>query len=281
MSILSGIVGLFQGGKASRTQQTAYQDAESLVGDAYGRSVDELGAASKTALGQTNDARDQANQTLQGGYDAQVQNLNPYLSAGQQGVQGLADYAKANPQFSWDPTTNQNDPAYQFRNKQAEESIANKASLKGLLSSGNFAKDIADYSTGSAAQYENDDFSRALSTFKTNQDSTLGVLGTLAGLGTTATGQFNQATQNSTGLQSKNTTDAGTANANRTTSVAEFLANLDQQAQQQRAQYRVGRGQAQANGYNATTASWDQIGKGVTELIDPVSKLFQPKPASA
>ncbi len=274
MSLLGGVLQLIQGNKAAGSVALANNDALRGVVTGQEQSEKDLAAAGAGAKDQINTATGSANDTIGTGYNKQVTALQPYMDAGGVGLQGLLDRAKANPQFSWDPNTNMSDPAFQFRQKQGEESISAQNSLHGLLGSGNFAKDISSFTTGNAAQYENDDFNRALQQFKTNMDATTQTYLPLANFGADATKTFNADTGQAFGDQARNTQAAGYAGADVDTSIAKFLASLRAGAATTAGNFRVGQGNATAAKDLNTGNSWASIGGEIPGLLQSLSQMM-------
>lgn len=142
-------------------------------------------------------------------YDAQSNNLNPYLSAGKGGVDALS--AAFQPggqlaqQFSFDPSQIKNNPNYQFVLQQGTDAVQKSAAAKGGLFSGGTMKALDQYSQGLASQTINDAYSQALNTFQTNHNNMFQGLTALTGVGENA----NQQQQQAADLRAK-TFEAGT-----------------------------------------------------------------------
>lgn len=273
MSILDGVLGLIQGNRAANAVAVANNDAMQGVVTGQQQAVQNVNAAGDKAINAVNTATGSANDTIAGGYNKNVDLAQPYLDAGAQGVQGVRDFAANTPKFAWDPRTNMDDPAFQFRQQQGEERLKAQNALRGLLSSGNFAKDISAFTTGNAAQYEGDDFSRALQTFKTNTDTTLQPLLALAGFGQHATDTLGGQTERAYGQQADNTMTAGKFEGATTTGLAQFLAGLNADAAVNAGKFRVGQGQATAAKDINTGNAWSSIIGGIPDLLTAIPGL--------
>ncbi len=133
-------------------------------------------------------------------YADQKSELNPYLQAGSQGVNSLAEaYAPGGDltkQFSFDPTQIANNPNYQFMLQQGLDATQKSAAAKGSLFSGGTLKALTQYSQGLASNAINDAYNQSLTTFQTNRNNQFQGLTALTGIGQNAANQ-NQAALNS------------------------------------------------------------------------------------
>ncbi len=262
---------------------TSGQDASDRVAGAYTNAHDALESSNQVAQGKVNEGTDRANGTLQQGYDAQVGNLNPYLTAGSTGVQKLVDYATTRPAFSFNPSDLENDPGYQFQLGQGTAAVNNSASARGLLQSGNTLQDLTKFGQGLAGTYYNDAFNRALQTFNTNQNSTLANLSTLANIGQTATNQYDQATQFNSGTQAQNTSKAAYFGGTSDLDVSKFLSQLGLSAAQVEGLFGTdaankagqfgltGAGASAAGGQGATNSILGSM-KGIFNILGGINK---------
>jgi hypothetical protein len=175
-------------------------------------------------------------------------NYQPFNDAGATGLTDLQSYVASNPQFSFTPSQYFNSPAYQFQLQEGSNAIKNSASAMGLGESGNTLRDLTQYGQGLAAQYYNQAFNQAQSTFQTNQNATLANLSTLIGAG-----EFGaQGTLGGTEFQ------AGLGeNAN------QYAGTLRLNAAQDAGQFAVGAGQAHASGIENQYAS---LTSGIADL---------------
>ncbi len=119
--------------------------------------------------------------------------LNPYLAAGQTGVNGLSQAFQPGgqlaQQFSFDPASIKNNPNYQFVLQQGTDAVQKSAAAQGGLFSGGTMKALDQYSQGLATNTINDAYSQALNTFQTNHQNLFQGLTALSGIGQNAVGQ--------------------------------------------------------------------------------------------
>jgi len=132
------------------------QNAQAGIGTAVGQGQ----TAEEAAAGQANKGISDTTGQIQ-------QNLNPYTSAGATSVSRLQDMAGAtgplSKQFGFDPSNLSSDPGYKFTLDQGQQAIQRAAAAQGGLFSTGTMKSLAGYTTGSANQYFNDAYQRALS----------------------------------------------------------------------------------------------------------------------
>lgn len=283
MSLFGDITGFINSGRASKSVSDANIAAEHGVLDAttaatggiqsqIGKAYTDVGNAGANI----NTATSSANGTLQTLLDTIQGNAKPYMAAGQQGVQGLQDYAASNPQFNFDPSKYINSDAYNFELKQGQDAISNAASVGGF--GGNTLKNLTTYGQGLASTYYNNAFNQAQSQFQTNQNTTLQNLSALINTGTTGTQMSNQAYEALGGQQASNTVNAATSNA----SLQQFLASLGLQGQEasgafsmqgakQAGDYAIGAGQAHAGGI---LAQGNNLTAGVADLGSLIQSLL-------
>jgi hypothetical protein len=233
-SILSGVLGSRAASKAASQQQAALQKA-----------IDTTSAA--VAGGQKNvgDNVAIANDLLQKAADT----YNPYADVGTNNLSSLQDLVKqfsGQGQFSFNPTDLQSDPGYQFTLQQGQQAIQRAAAAQGGLFSSGTLKSLAGYTTGTAEQYFNDAFNRALNTYTTNTNTGLSKINSLQNLVNFGYGA-NQARAGIVGKQADNSI-AG----------AEFGSNLGLEGAQIIGNALAGQGNAAAAGTigsnNALTA---------------------------
>ncbi len=197
--------------------KNAQQGISTAVGQgqqAEGTAVSQGQLGLQTAAGQANQGISDTTERIQ-------QNLNPYTSAGATSVGSLQQMAGANgplaKQFGFDPSNLSSDPGYNFTLQQGQQAIQRAAAAQGGLFSTGTMKSLAGYTTGSANQYFNDAYNRALSTFNTNRQGALSQISTLqglAGLGYNATAGGNTALLTGGLAQGQNTTGAAAGSAN-------------------------------------------------------------------
>jgi hypothetical protein len=142
-------------------------------------------------------------------FSTQQQNIAPFLQAGQGAVTHLSDmlnnggFAPWTEQFNA-PTaaTEQNDPGYQFRLQQGQQTLENSAAARGGLLSGGTGKDLQAFGQNYASNEYANVYNRALqqyqqnyNIYQQNQANQFNRYGTLAGVGQTAAGQLGQTGQ--------------------------------------------------------------------------------------
>jgi len=179
MPLISAITGSIQTSKAVGAQENALNQGIQGV----------QGAVSTGQQGLTN------------AYNTETSNLNPYLSAGQQGITSLASMLQpggALTQQFTAPTLAQAQatPGYQFQQQQGSQAVQRAAAANGQSLGGATEAAIAQYTQGLADTTYNNLYNQQLTTFQTNRNNTLQPLNTLIGVGQNATGQLNQAAQN-------------------------------------------------------------------------------------
>lgn len=177
----------------------------SLFGGLLGKSAAEKAAdvqanAAKYASDQQATEYNKALDFSKGVYNNSVDNLNPYVSAGQQGLTTLTGmlpglttpYQNFTAPTGVDET---NDPGYQFRLSQGQQALENSAAAKGGLLSGGTAKALDQYSQDYASNEFQNTYNRALNTYDTNannyytgQNNTYNRYAGLANTGLTASG---------------------------------------------------------------------------------------------
>jgi len=162
-----------------------------------------------------------ANQTLSDAVQAQLAMYAPYIQQAPGALTSIQQLAGAggplDQQFSFNPTDLQSDPGYQFTLQQGQQAIQRAAAAKGGLFSTGTMKSLAGYTTGTADQYFNDAYTRALNTFNTNRQTALSRIGTLQGLanlGFSGTQGASAATGTGASEIARNTYGAGTTEAN-------------------------------------------------------------------
>jgi len=178
-SLLSNYLAGRSTSKAAKTAAQADINAEHGVLQAGQDAQDVVSAAKGPALTYLGDAA-----------SSEFTNLDPYLKAGAQGAQSLADMAKKG--FSFNYQEYANDPAFAFQMKEGTNAIQNSASARGLANSGNTLKALTTFGQGLASTYYQQAFDRAKSTFDTN----FGAQKDLTAVGQRGTDQFQSAIEN-------------------------------------------------------------------------------------
>ena len=193
-SLASSIYGAQVAEKAAQSQREAIDNAIASLreGQSSGRSDIQSAMADTNALIQqqnpiTQQALDDANALLQQsqgtinqGFDSAASTINPFYQAGTAGLGQLQQLAMGQgvPEFL---ATN---PAYQFRQQEAQRALERSAASRGGLLSGQFAKALQERSQGLASEEFGNAFNRLSGVVGMGQQA-----GTqLAGLQTQRTG---------------------------------------------------------------------------------------------
>lgn len=217
--------------------------ATSLIGGAMG-----AGASKKAAQQQAAAAQQAADVATKAGADAkagiegvlpalgdlykgETANLDPYLQAGAQGVGTAASMLNPSGGFNLDALTA--DPGYQFQLKQGAQALARAAAARGGAQGGAMLKDLTSFNQGMAATQFGNAYARALQ---------------LAGVGQTATGQYDQATQQY---------------GNQRLGAAEYEGNAGLDAARIAGDDLTGKGNAQAAGTMGAANAWSGAVSGI------------------
>lgn len=237
-SIGGALIGSSAASSAAKTQSAAAQAAESGVLN-----------ATQSAQGNLQ----QAQGTLNNLWAGEQNNLNPYLTAGAQGVgslsQAVAPGGSLSQQFTA-PTAQQAaaTPGEQFMLQQGTQAVDRSAAAKGGLNTGATLQALTQYGQGLASTGYQQAYNNSLNAFQTNHNNTLGGYLALAGIGQNATGQLNQASQNYGGQTEANATQQG---------------QFGVQGAQLAGNYAVGGANATAQGTLNAANSWNQGLAGV------------------
>ena len=209
-----------------------------------------------------------ANQTLADVYGQQTAALNPYLTAGAQGVNSLAQAeapgGSLTNQFSYTPQDFQGDPQFQFLMNQGTAALGRQAAASGTAGSGGNMAALMKYGQGLASTQYGDAYNRALNTFQTNRNNTFQGLSTLAGIGQTATGQFNQAAGQYGSGVSSNTMQGGQWQAANTMSGANTVGQMGMQGTNSLANLYLQQGNAEAAGTMGRASGWATVANGIS-----------------
>ena len=273
-SLASSIYGANVAEKAAKSQREAIDNAIASLrqGQEQARGNIQSAMADTNALIQrqnpiTQQALDDANALLQQsqgvvnqGYDAAASTINPFYQAGTAGLGQLQQLAMGQgvPEFL---ATN---PAYQFRQQEAQKALERSAAQRGGLLSGQFARALQERSQGLASEEFGNAFNRLSSVVGMGQQA-----GTqLAGLQTQRAGQLTGLLGSRAGLRER----AGERFANTIAAQAEnrarggqLQAGIGQQFAGSLADLMRSRGDAvatgqigQANAYNQGLANLTQ-----------------------
>jgi hypothetical protein len=273
-SLASSIYGANVAEKAAKSQREAIDNAIASLRQGQGQARGDIQSAmaDTNALIQqqnpiTQQALDDANALLQQsqgvvnqGYDAAASTINPFYQAGTAGLSQLQQLAMGQgvPEFL---ATN---PAYQFRQQEAQKALERSAAQRGGLLSGQFARALQERSQGLASEEFGNAFNRLSSVVGMGQQA-----GTqLAGLQTQRAGQLTGLLGSRAGLRER----AGERFANTIAAQAEnrarggqLQAGIGQQFAGSLADLMRSRGDAvatgqvgQANAYNQGLANLTQ-----------------------
>lgn len=178
-TIASSLIGKSAVGKAENLQSEAGLKAANLVADATQGAKNDL-ISNTTA----------ANGTLGNVYDDLNGKIDPYLGAGKQGLdmllKAILPGGDLSQKFSFNPSDLTRDPGYQFQLQEGKKALVNSASARGSLGAGGTMKSLVSFGEGLAGTTYDKAYNRALSTFQTNRNNTLGTLGFMTNIGETA-----------------------------------------------------------------------------------------------
>jgi len=278
-SLISGITGGKAAKAAAKTQEANAQQVAGLASTAAGNAStgatnaantanQGINSAAGNAISGVNGATGNANGLLSQIYNSESSNLSPYLQAGQQGATSLASALAPGGSLAGqftapDPNSVSSTPEYQFQLQQGLQALQRSSAATGSLQGGGLAKSLDQYSQGLASTSYQNAYNNSLNTFQTNHQNTLQGLQALTGLGTTATGQLNNAAQNYGNQASGNLYNSGIYNSNLGYSAANTqgsnLISAAQYAGNAGLQGAQVAGNALTGGANATAAG--QIGQ--------------------
>lgn len=193
-SLASSIYGANVAEKAAKSQREAIDNAIASLREGQGTARGDIQSAmadtnallqqqtpiTQQALDDANALLQQSQGTINQGFDAAASTINPFYQAGTAGLGQLQQLAMGQgvPEFL---ATN---PAYQFRQQEAQKALERSAAARGGLLSGQFAKALQERSQGLASEEFGNAFNRLSSLVGMGQQA-----GTqLAGLQTQRTG---------------------------------------------------------------------------------------------
>jgi len=278
-SLIGGLLGSSASAKAAAIQQ---KNAQQVAGMATSAANDAKTGVNE-AVGNANLTLAQTGQMGNALYGNQSSNLNPYLQAGTQGVSTLAQLmapgGDLTKQFSFDPSQIASTPEYQFALQQGDQAVQQSAAARGLLGSGGTLKALTSFGQGLASQQYQQAYQNALNTFQTNRNNTLQGLGLLTNVGQTATGQYNQATQNYAG---QNLT-LGQLMSGNLVGGAEYAGDAGLKGAQIAGSALTGGANAAAAGTIGSANAWSNALSGATNAISgglTLSQLGQYSPGA-
>ena len=132
------------------------------------------------------DAIEQAVQLQQEQMRLARQQFSPYAQAGRESLTQYQDNIGNQPTYQNTLANLVNDPGYQFRLQQGQNTLENSAAARGNLLSGATLKDLTGYAQGMASQEGQAAFSRDMNAFNNTQNQ----LANLMQQGYNASGQI-------------------------------------------------------------------------------------------
>jgi hypothetical protein len=165
-----------------------FDDVGGFIEDATGINMGGNSSADR-ALRAQQQAADQAAATQRYIFDTTRADQEPWRQSGMRALSGME-----NGDFQRDFTAAdfQKDPGYDFRMSEGMKAIERSAAARGGLNSGATMKALARYNQ----DFASNEFQNAYNRFNADRDRRFNRLGSLAGVGQTATNQVGQAGQN-------------------------------------------------------------------------------------
>lgn len=224
-SIISGLSSLGGGIAGDISQKKAAKNLSNAGNSSWGNIMQAGLNAQQAVTGQVpgaistvNGATQSGNAILGNTLGAQQNALAPYMQAGAQGVNGLANALAPGGQlatsFSFNPASITSNPNYQFQLQQGLQAVNQQAAAQGGALGGGNQKALDQYSQGLASSAINDAYSQALNTYQTNYGNTFQGLSALSNIGQSSTNSLLGALQNAGNQQSANTLQGGYYAAN-------------------------------------------------------------------
>lgn len=180
---------------AGKKVEDATDAANPLITDAANKaSSDATTAAAGAGTADVNTAKTEGQNVIQAGKDAGAgvttaavganKLLDPYATAGATAADVLNKGIAPGGDFNKTPTMAdlQIDPGYAFRVQQAQLAMERSAAAHGGVGGGGFAKDLQDYSQGSASQ----EYQKAFDRFETSTQNRFANVSGVAGQGQVA-----------------------------------------------------------------------------------------------
>ena len=259
-SLVGGILGSNASNDAAKIQA---QNAQKVAGMAQTAATNAQGGvtnATGQGQGDITGGVTGANQSLANVFGGESSNLNPYLTTGSTASNlltgAISPGGSLAQTFSFNPTDLQNDPGYQFQLNQGLDAVKRAAAATGTLGSGGTLEAMNNYAQGFAGTSYNQAYNRALSTYQTNQNTTLQNLMAGVGVGLQGTGLYNNAAQNFGNLTSNNTLAGAFGNANLGMQGATTSGQFGLQGAQIAGQALTGGANAQAAGTIGAANAW-------------------------
>lgn len=179
--------------------------------------------AAKSAANQQYQASKEATQVQKDMYDQTRKDLSPYAQAGGTALSQLMGGMGPNGQFMQEYSGQDiyDDPSYQFRLQQGQDSIQSGAAAQGGLLSGATQKALLSYGQDAASQ----EYGNAYNRFNADQTNQYNRLSNLVGLGQNAAAQQGNAGMQTAQAVANNTMAGANAQAAGTIAAGNRTAN--------------------------------------------------------
>lgn len=179
--------------------------------------------AAKSAANQQYQASKEATQVQKDMYDQTRKDLSPYAQAGGTALSQLMGGMGPNGQFMQEYSGQDiyDDPSYQFRLQQGQDSIQSGAAAQGGLLSGATQKALLNYGQDAASQ----EYGNAYNRFNADQTNQYNRLSNLVGLGQNAAAQQGNAGMQTAQAVANNTMAGANAQAAGTIAAGNRTAN--------------------------------------------------------
>lgn len=179
--------------------------------------------AAKSAANQQYQASKEATQVQKDMYDQTRKDLSPYAQAGSNALKQLVGGMRPNGQFMQEYSGQDiyDDPSYQFRLQQGQDSIQSGAAAQGGLLSGATQKALLNYGQEAASQ----EYGNAYNRFNADQTNQYNRLSNLVGLGQNAAAQQGNAGMQTAQAVASNTMAGANAQAAGTIAAGNRTAN--------------------------------------------------------
>lgn len=152
--------------------------------------------------------------------------FTPYAKAGRESLTQYQGNIGKQPDYQNVLANLVNDPGYQFRLQQGQETLENSAAARGNLLSGATLKDLTGYAQGMASQEGQNAYNREFNAFNNTQNQ----LANLMQQGFNASGQIVGTGQATTNNLANLAMQGGQSQANYYTNLANLGGNLGQNA---------------------------------------------------
>jgi hypothetical protein len=215
-SLLGGWLQSRAASQAAEQQMRAAREvgdrARALSGDAAGYVANAGESAAAGVEGALNrgteridDGTAAANSLLRGVYQEAQGNYNPYLTAGQQGVDALTGMLDPSQNFQF----SQDDPSYQFRMQQGQQALERSAAARGGALGGGAVRSAMRY----GQDFASTEYQKAFDRYMKERESRMSAANTLYAGGLGAANGMTQAGQNFGNQSSSNIMQGATTGA--------------------------------------------------------------------